>query len=320
MKKALITGITGQDGSYLSKLLLDKGYEVVGLTRSYSQSNLYKLDYLDIKDEVILRECDLLDLSNVLNIIKEIMPNEIYNLSAQSSVGNSFSQPIGTFNYNTISVLNILESIKILDKDIKFYQASSSDMFGETASLPITEETPMNPVSPYAVSKVSAHLLTKTYRESYSLFASCGILFNHESYLRSQTFFIKKVIQTSIDIAKGKQDTLSVGNIDIKRDFGYSPKYVEAMYLILQQDSPDDFIICSGKSVTLRDIINHTFDRLNISKDRLIIDEKFYRPSEIPDIYGSNQKAKQKLGWEYDYDFIDVLDILIDEEIRNEKL
>lgn len=320
MKKALITGITGQDGAYLSQLFLQKGYEVVGLTRSYSESSLYKLDYLGIKDSIEIKECDLLDLSNILNLIKEYAPDEIYNLAAQSSVGNSFSQPIGTFQYNTISVLNILESIKILNKDIKFYQASSSEMFGDAQNLPITEDTPLNPLSPYAVSKASAHMLTKTYRDSYGLFASCGILFNHESFLRSKTFFTKKVIQTSIDISMGRQDRLYVGNIDIKRDFGYSPKYVEAMHLILQQNEPDDYIVCSGKSISLRDIIMHTFKRLDIDENRLVIDQRFYRPSEIPDIYGSNLKAKEKLSWEYDYDFIEILDRLIDEELKNGKL
>jgi GDPmannose 4,6-dehydratase len=320
MKKALITGITGQDGAYLSRLLLQKDYEVIGLTRSYSENSLHKLDYLGIKDSIEIKECDLLDFPNVLSIIKDTNPDEIYNLAAQSSVGNSFFQPIGTFQFNTISVLNILESIKILDKDIRFYQASSSEMFGDAKILPIIEDTPLSPLSPYATSKASAHMLTKNYRDSYGLFASCGILFNHESFLRSKTFFTKKVIQTSIDISQGKQATLSVGNLDIKRDFGYSSKYVEAMYLMLQQKKPDDYIVCSGSSISLRDIIVHTFKRLDIDEDRLIIDQKFYRPSEILDIYGSNKKAKDELGWKYDYEFIEILDRLIDEELKNAKL
>lgn len=317
MKKALITGITGQDGAYLSKLLLEKGYEVTGLTRSYSVGSFYKLEYLGILDSISIIECDLLDFSNILNLITKIMPDEIYNLSAQSSVGNSFSQPIGTFQYNTISVLNMLESIKIVNKDIKFYQASSSEMFGKVKNLPINEDTPMHPLSPYAISKASAHWLSVNYRESYSIFSCCGILFNHESFLRSDNFFIKKVINDSLDIHFNKKDVLSVGNIDIKRDFGYSPKYVEAMYLMMQQDEPEDFIICSGESISLREVIFYTFDKLNINHEKLVIDRTLYRPTEISDIYGSNKKAKEKLHWKYEYNFTEVLDMLIDEALKN---
>lgn len=317
MKKALITGVTGQDGAYLSKFLLDKGYEVVGLTRSYSLGNLYKLKYLGILDSIEILECDLSDFSNVLKIINQVKPNEIYNLSAQSSVGSSFDQPIGTFQYNTTSVLNILESIKLVNKNIKFYQASSSEMYGKVKDLPISEETPFHPLSPYAVSKASAHWLTINYRESYSIFACCGILFNHESFLRSKNFFIKKIIKDSLDIHFGKKEILSVGNIEIKRDFGYSPKYIEAMYSMMQQKEADDFIICSGESVSLKEIIFYVFDKLNIEHEKLVIDNKLYRPTEIYDIYGSNKKAKEKLKWEYDYSFMEVLDMLIEEEITN---
>ena len=317
MKKALITGITGQDGAYLSKFLLDKGYEVIGLTRGQSSENLYKLKYLGILNSIKIIECDLLDFPNILNIIKKVSPDEIYNLSAQSSVGNSFNQPIDTFHFNTISVLNILESIKISNENIKFYQASSSEMFGKVKKLPIDENTPMHPLSPYAVSKASSHWLTINYRESYSLFACCGILFNHESFLRSKNFFIKKVIQDSIDISFGKKDILSVGNIDIKRDFGYSPKYIEAMYSMMQEETPEDFIICSGESVSLKEIIFYVFDKLKIEHAKLVIDDNLYRPTEINDIYGSNKKAKEKLKWNYDYSFMEVLDMLIEEELIN---
>jgi len=317
MKKALITGITGQDGAYLSKFLLDKGYEVIGLTRGHTSENLYKLKYLGILNSIKIIECDLLDFPNILNIIKKVSPDEIYNLSAQSSVGNSFNQPIDTFHFNTISVLNILESIKISNENIKFYQASSSEMFGKVKKLPIDENTPMHPLSPYAVSKASSHWLTINYRESYSLFACCGILFNHESFLRSKNFFIKKVIQDSIDISFGKKDILSVGNIDIKRDFGYSPKYIEAMYSMMQEETPEDFIICSGESVSLKEIIFYVFDKLKIEHAKLVIDDNLYRPTEINDIYGSNKKAKEKLKWNYDYNFIEVLDMLIEEELIN---
>ncbi|EDZ62301.1 GDP-mannose 4,6-dehydratase [Sulfurimonas gotlandica GD1] len=317
MKKALITGVTGQDGAYLSKLLLEKGYEVIGLTRSYAAGNLYKLEYLGIQDSITILECDLLDFSNILNVITKNMPDEIYNLSAQSSVGSSFDQPIGTFQYNTTSVLNILESIKLVNKNIKFYQASSSEMYGKVKDLPISEDTPFHPLSPYAVSKASAHWLTINYRESYSMFTCCGILFNHESFLRSKNFFIKKIIKDSIDIYFGKKDILKVGNIEIKRDFGYSPKYIEAMYSMMQQETPEDFVICSGESVSLKEIIFYVFDKLKIEHEKLVIDDNLYRPTEIYDIYGSNKKAKEKLKWNYDNSFIEVLDMLIEEELIN---
>ncbi|MEZ7892953.1 MAG: GDP-mannose 4,6-dehydratase [Candidatus Wallbacteria bacterium] len=320
MKKAIITGITGQDGAYLSKLLINKGYEVIGLSRSYNLANLIGLNYLGIKDKVIIEKCDLLDLSNLIKIINKYSPDEVYNLAAQSSVGLSFQQPIGTINFNAISVLNLLEAIRSNRKKIKFYQASSSEMFGKINSLPIKEDHFFHPLSPYAISKASAHWLTVNYRESYKIFTCCGILFNHESYLRSNDFFVKKVLKAALNIKNGVQSVLKVGNIDIKRDFGYAPKYAEAMWLMMQQEKPDNYIICSGKSISLRKIICYIFDKLNISHEKILVDEKLYRPSEIDDIYGDNSKAKNNLSWNYDMDFFDVLDILIEEESNNYKL
>ncbi len=317
MKTAIITGITGQDGAYLSKLLLEKGYKVIGTTRSYNYPNIKNLSYLAIKDKVILEECDLLDLSSIIKTIDKYKPDEIYNLAAQSSVSLSFEQPIETVRFNLISVLNLMESIKIVNKNIKFYQASTSEMFGKAKNLPVTENTAMHPLSPYAISKASGHWTVANYRESHGLFACCGILFNHESYFRSNNFFVKKVITESLNIRFGKQETLKVGNIDIKRDFGYAPKYVTAMWLIMQQEKADDFIVCSGKSIFLREIIYYVFDRLKIDRDRLVIDPSLYRPAEIEDIYGDNSKAKRILGWEYNMTFFDVLDILIEEEKEN---
>lgn len=316
-KTALITGITGQDGAYLAALLCQKGYRVIGLVRSYHTLNRKGMKYLGIDDKVELIECDLADLSQVLATIKEYMPREIYNLAAQSSVSLSFRQPIGTIQYNVVSVLNILEALRMIDPGIRFYQASSSEVFGDS-ELPIKETTYINPISPYSISKASAHWITKNYRESYGLFSCSGFLFNHESYLRSENFFVKKVIMQAIRIKRGLAETLQVGNIDIKRDFGWAPKYVEAMYLMLQQDEPEDFLICSNHSVTLRSVIEYVFNYLDISMDRLVIDEKLFRPTEILDIYGDNTKATQKLGWEYTISFFDVLKILIDEELANE--
>lgn len=316
-KTAFITGITGQDGAYLSKLLLEKGYQIIGITRSYHESNLDKLKWLKISNEVKLEECDLLDISSVIALINKYRPNEIYNLAAQSSVGLSFKQPIGTINFNIASVLNLLEAIRIIKPDVKFYQASSSEMYGKVENLPVRIYTPMHPLSPYAISKASAHWIVVNYRESFGLYACNGVLFNHESFLRSNSFFVKKVIQETVRNKNNDGWVLKVGNIDIKRDFGFSPNYVEAMWLMLQTEKPDDFIICSGKSITLRSIIEYVFDKLNVSLDKLVIDGDFMRPTDIEDIYGDNTPAKIKLGWKYDYNFYKVLDILIKEESEN---
>lgn len=318
MKKAIITGINGQDGAYLADFLLNIGYKVIGFTRNISNS-FNGLEYLKIKDKIELFECDLLNIKEVSSLLNKIQPDEIYNLAAQSSVYQSYKEPINTFEFNTLSVFNLIESIKQINPKIKLYQASSSEMFGRVKKLPITEESLIHPVSPYAISKVAAHYTCVNYRESYNMFISCGILFNHESYLRNDNFFIKKVIRESLEISMGKRDVLKVGNIDIKRDFGFAPKYIEAMYLMLQQDNPSDFLICSGQSVSLREIIYYIFDKLKVSKDLCVIDPTFYRPSDIEDIYGINEKAKKELNWNYELNFFNVLDILLEEEVKNYK-
>ncbi len=315
-KKAIITGITGQDGAYLSAYLIEQGYQVTGLVRGYNHINTYGLSYLGIADKVKLRECDLTDISQIITVIKDIKPDEIYNLAAQSSVSMSFQQPIGTINFNVFSVLNLLESIKLMKPDIKFYQASSSEIFGISDTLPLHENNVINPVSPYSISKAAAHWITKNYRDAYNVFSCSGFLFNHESFLRGDNFFVKKVIRESLKIKDGTATCLEVGNIDVKRDFGWAPRYVEAMYLMLQQKVADDYFICSGASVSLRSIIEFVFDYLKIPTDKLVINHDYYRPTEIPDIYGDNAKAKTQLGWQYNMSFYEVLKILIDEEIR----
>ena len=316
-KVALITGITGQDGAYLTKLLLNKGYTVVGITRNNFTFNKAGLSYLDVLDKIKIEECSLLEFSQIVNILNLYMPDEIYNLAAQSSVSSSFKQPIETINFNSISVINILEAIKLVNKNIKFYQASSSEMFGDINQLPIVEDAIFHPKSPYAISKATAHWICVNYRESYDMFITCGILFNHESYLRSEKFFIKKIIKSAINISQGIQEELRVGNIDIKRDFGYAPKYVETMYAMMQLETPDNFIVCSGQSTSLRDIIYYIFDSFDNNRNKLIVDPKLFRPSEIPDIYGSPEKAKRVLGWEYNMDYKELLDLLIAEEKAN---
>ena len=319
MKTAIITGITGQDGAYLAELLLRNQYRVIGLTRGYTQHNATNLKYLNIFDKVILENCDLTDITQVMRVITQYQPDEIYNLAAQSSVSISFNQPIATVQFNVLSVLNLLESIRVLGgiQSIKLYQSSSSEMFGVVDQLPIKINSVIHPVSPYAVSKATYRWLSVNYRESYGIFVSCGILFNHESYLRTSNFFVKKIIQQSLRIKYGLQQEIKVGNIDIKRDFGYAKKYVEAMWLMLQQEVARDYIVCSGQSISLRSIVEYVFKKLSISMNCLIIDQYLFRPSEIPDIYGDNSLTRGLLNWNYEMNFFEVLDILINEEENN---
>lgn len=315
-KTAIITGITGQDGAYLSRLLIEKGYKVVGLTRPDAEENYFGLNYLGLYDKVTLKECGLLDLPKIKKIFKEFKPAEVYNLAAQSSVGASFEEPQETIHFNIQSVLNLLQAIKKVDKKIKFYQASSSEIFGNTKKLPITESSVIQPASPYGISKATGHWLAINYREAFDIFVCCGILFNHESYLRGNNFIVKKIIRTALEIKNGTQNELRVGDIDLRRDFGYAPDYVKAMWLMLQQKTPKDFVICSGKSISLREIIEYVFSKLDIGTDKIVTDKSFFRPNDIKDIYGDNKKAKNELGWKYNKTFYDVLDILIEEEMK----
>jgi GDPmannose 4,6-dehydratase len=314
---AIITGIFGQDGAYLAKYLLEKNYQVIGVTRNYSDPKSSKLDYLKITDKILIEECDLTNLNDVKVLLEKYHPSEFYNLSAQSSVGVSFDNPIATIQYNINSVLNILESIKALSSTVRFFQASSSEIFGTINKLPVSLQTPINPVNPYGISKATAFFLTSTYRQNYQLYTVNGVFFNHESYLRNEHFFVKKVIKESIKISRGDALVLKVGNIDIKRDFGFAPFYVEAMWLSLQQTLSDDYIICSGHSLSLREIIYYVFDKLNIDKSKVVEDQTLLRPSDVQDIYGDNSLTRQKLNWHYNYSFFEVLDWLIDEEILN---
>jgi GDPmannose 4,6-dehydratase len=312
-KTAIITGITGQDGAYLTQYLLGLNYTVVGLTRSYSSAGLSKLMRLGIDSQIQLEECDLMDYSSIIRILQKYKPDEFYNLAAQSSVAASFNQPIGTIQFNSISVLNILEAIRSSNSAIRFYQASSSEMFGRVPELPIRENNVLNPVSPYAISKATAHWIVRNYREAYGIFACSGILFNHESSLRDDTFFVKKVIESARKIKAGKMDMLHVGNIMIKRDFGASKEYVKVMHAMLQHPFPDDYVVASGTSVLLKDIIDFVFDYLGVPANKYVVDDKLFRPSEINDLYGDSNKAKNQLGWNYQKDFFEVLREMIDE-------
>lgn len=319
MKTALITGITGQDGAYLSRFLLDKGYRVCGLTRENKQENLYRLNYLNVADDVELYPCNLMDSESVSQRIRKIRPDEIYNLAAQSSVSQSFSQPALTLSLNYLSILNLLEAIRNQDTGTRLFQASSSDMYGGITTLPVTLDRPLEPVSPYAVSKAAAHWMVTNYRSVYNLYTCTGVMFNHESYLRGDNFFVKKVIRQGIEIRKGMRDKLIVGNITPKRDFGYAPAYVDAMWRMLQQDSADDYMICTGRGIQLKKIILRVFEILGISEDHLEISRQLYRPEDIDEVYGDPTKARENLGWEFRENFETVLEWLILEEMENDE-
>lgn len=323
MKTAIITGITGQDGAYLASYLLNKHYNVIGVVRNASVANVKNLKYLGVYDKTILIEANLLDLSNIVRILEKNRPDEFYNLAAQSSVSLSFEQPIGTLEFNIVSVVNILEAIKIVNPKIKFYQASSSEMFGNVRkeNLPVNESFIFHPVSPYGISKAAAHWITVNYREAYGIFSVCGILFNHESVLRGNNFVTKKILNTAVKISMGKSEKLSLGNLKINRDWGYAPKYVDAMWLMLQQELPKDYIICSGEAHSLEEFVQKVFGKLDLELEKFVtVDKNLYRPVDLEIIYGDNSEAREKLGWNYDLSFDQLMNKLIEDEIRYVKL
>ena len=313
IKKALITGITGQDGSYLAELLLEKGYEVHGIIRRSSSINTHRLNH--IYDRIKLHYGDLTDSTNLVKVIQEVQPNEIYNLGAQSHVHLSFANAEYTANVDAIGPLRILETIRNLDLKCKFYQASTSELFGKSIDSPQNEDTPFYPKSPYGVSKLYAHWITKNYRESYNLFACSGILFNHESPRRGNLYVTKKIVRGFSDISKGKMDFLKLGNLNAKRDWGHAKDFVEAMWLILQQDYPDDYVIATGVQKSIREFAEESAPYFGMQitwrgvglneigydvftgKEVIRVDPKYFRPSEVDCVLGDSTKAKNKLGW-----------------------
>lgn len=319
MKTALITGITGQDGAYLSKFLIDKNYKVVGITRNLLAGNLNGLNFLDILNQVELVEANLLDLSNIVRILEKYQPDEIYNLAAQSSVGLSFEQPIGTLEFNIISIANILEAVRIVNNKIKVYQSSSSEMYGnvDKNKLPIDEKFIIHPASPYGISKASAHWISVNYREAYRMFIACGILFNHESVLRRPNFVTKKIISSAIKIKNGEMDYLTIGNTDVQRDWGYVPEYVKVMWKMLNVQNPDDYVICSGEAHSLQHFIEKVFATLKLDSHKLVkTDRSLFRPVELEVIYGNPSKAKTELDWNYKMSFDELIEKLIEDEIK----
>lgn len=297
-KKALICGISGQDGGYLADLLLKKGYEVHGTSRDAQVSIFNNLRRLFIKDQTVFHSMVLTDFRSVLQVLSFVQPDEIYNLAGQSSVGLSFEQPVETLESIATGTLNLLEAIRFLDRPIKLYNASSSECFGDTEGVPANEETPFRPRSPYAVAKSTAHWEVVNYREAYGLFACNGILFNHESPLRPERFVTRKIIASAVRIAKGKQDRLKLGNLDIQRDWGWAPEYVDAMWRMMQADKSSDYVIATGETHSLEEFCAITFEKFGMNwKNYVDADSSFLRPSEIMIGKADASKAKQQLDW-----------------------
>ncbi len=320
MKTALITGITGQDGAYLAKLLLEKGYRVVGLLAHRSTNSFWRLSYLNIHTQIEFTDGDLTDLSSLIRVIEKIEPDEVYNLAAQSFVGASWQQPILTSQVTGMGVLHMLEAIRATDSQIKFYQASSSEMFGLVQQAVQSEETPFYPRSPYGVAKLFGHWMTKNYRESYNMFTCSGILFNHESPLRGLEFVTRKVTDAVARIAVGEQKELRLGNIDAKRDWGYAGDYVEAMWLMLQQPNPDDYVIATGRTSTVRDMCQIAFNHVGLNyEDYIVIDPQFYRPAEVDILLGNPAKARKQLHWETKTSFEELIQLMVEADLKRIK-
>jgi GDPmannose 4,6-dehydratase len=314
MPKALITGITGQDGSYLAEFLLEKGYEVVGMVRRTSTVNFGRIDH--IQDQVTLVQGDLLDQVSLIDILQEHRPQEVYNLAAQSFVPTSFKQPVLTGEFTALGVTRILDAIRIVDPSIRFYQASSSEMFGEVREVPQRETTPFYPRSPYGVAKVYGHWITVNYRESYDLFACSGILFNHESPRRGLEFVTHKVTHGVARIKLRLADSLALGNLDAKRDWGYAGDYVRAMWLMLQQDQPDDYVISTGETHSVREFCEVAFGHLGLDyRDHVTVDPQFFRPAEVNLLVGDATKAREKLGWEPEVSFQELIGMMVDADM-----
>ena len=337
MKTALITGIAGQDGAYLAKLLLKKNYKVIGLDRRSSRDDRWRLEYLDIRNKVTIEYADLTEINSIYRIFKKYKINEVYNLGAQSFVASSFLTPIATCDVNALGTLRILEIIKDLDKKIKFYQASSSEMYGRVLQKKQNEKTPFNPISPYAVSKLFSYYITKNYRESYDMFACNGILFNHESPLRGEEFVTRKITTTLAKISAGKSKCLYLGNINSKRDWGYAGDYVEAIWKILQQKKPSDYVISTGKTYSVKEFVTLAasffgmkiiwkgkgYKEVGIDKksNKVIIkiDKKLYRPAEVSYLVGDASKAKKDLKWKPKHNIYNLVKMMCESDLKRYK-
>ena len=314
MAKAFITGITGQDGSYLAEFLLKQGYEVVGMVRRTSTTNFDRIR--DFQDRITIVQGDLLDQVSLINLLQEHRPTEVYNLAAQSFVPTSFTQPVLTGEFTALGVTRILDAIRIVDRSIRFYQASSSEMFGKVQEVPQRETTPFYPRSPYGAAKVYGHWITVNYRESYSLFACSGILFNHESPRRGLEFVTRKITHAVARIKLGLADELRLGNLDARRDWGYAPDYVRAMWLMLQQDHPDDYVVATGETHAVREFCQVAFEHVGLDWEKyVVVDPRFYRPAEVDLLVGDPGKAGRALQWEPSVTFQQLVRIMVDADM-----
>jgi GDPmannose 4,6-dehydratase len=314
-KRALITGITGQDGSYLAELLLAEGYEVYGMIRRLSAPNVWRIEHL--LGRITLKVADLLDQLSLLQVIEEVRPTEIYNLAAMSFVPASWDQPLLTGEFNSQGVTRLLDAVRRVDPKIRFYQASSSEMFGKVREVPQSEMTPFYPRSPYGVSKVFAHYITVNYRESYNLFAVSGMLFNHESPRRGLEFVTRKVTDGVARIKLGMEDKLSIGNMDAQRDWGFAGDYVRAMWLMLQQDEPDDYVISTGVSHSVKELIEIAFARVGLDWQKHVWqDPALIRPAEVDHLLGDCSKARRQFGWEPQVDFKQLVEMMVDADVE----
>jgi GDPmannose 4,6-dehydratase len=314
-KRALITGITGQDGSYLAELLLDKGYEVIGLHRRSSTVTFERISH--ITERITMVAADLLDEASMIRALRDHQPTEVYNLAAQSFVQTSFGQPLLTGEVTALGVTRLLDSILLVDPEIRFYQASSSEMFGKVLEVPQTENTPFYPRSPYGVAKAYGHWITVNYRESYGLHASSGILFNHESPRRGLEFLPRKVSFSAAAIKLGLQEKVALGNLDAQRDWGFAGDYVNAMWLMLQQDVPGDYVVATGETHPVRELCEIAFDQVGLNwEDHVVIDQQFFRPAEVDLLIGDASRARDKLGWKPEVGFDQLVRMMVDADLR----
>ncbi len=314
MPIALVTGVTGQDGSYLAEFLLEKGYHVIGMVRRTSTINFDRIRH--IQNDIEIVQGDLLDQMSLISILQKHRPQEVYNLAAQSFVPTSFEQPVLTGEFTALGVTRIMDAIRIVDPSIRFYQASSSEMFGKVREVPQTEETPFYPRSPYGVAKVYGHWITVNYRESYNLFACSGILFNHESPRRGLEFVTHKITNSVARIKLGLEHELRLGNLDAQRDWGYAPDYVRAMWLMLQQDAPDDYVVATGETHSVREFVQEAFNYAGLDWEEFVVqDPRFYRPAEVDLLVGDPAKAGAKLGWEPSVSFKDLVHLMVEADL-----
>ncbi|MBI4516628.1 MAG: GDP-mannose 4,6-dehydratase [Deltaproteobacteria bacterium] len=314
MKRALITGVTGQDGSYLAEVLLEQGYQVYGMVRRASTENFARVEHL--RGQIELVQADLLDQLSLITLLQRLRPHEVYNLAAQSFVPTSWEQPVLTAEFDAIGVTRMLEAIRLVDRNIRFYQASSSEMFGKVREVPQTETTPFHPRSPYGVAKVYGHYITVNYRESYGLFACSGMLFNHESPRRGREFVTHKVTDAAARIKLGLASELLLGNLNARRDWGYAKDYVRAMWLMLQQPQPDDYVIATGEQHTVQELVEVAFGHLGLDWHRYVrVDQALTRPAEVEALVGNAAKARTRLGWKPSVTFVELIEMMVDADL-----